>query len=33
MKRAIYAVTALGLAAILISMAPDIKRYWRIRTM
>jgi hypothetical protein len=33
MKRAILAVTALGMAAILIAMAPDIRRYWRISSM
>jgi hypothetical protein len=33
MKRAILAVTALGMAAFLIAMAPDIKRYWKITSM
>jgi len=33
MRRAIYAATAFGLAWFLMSMAPDIKRYWRMRMM
>ena len=33
MKRAIFAMTALGLAALLFSMAPDIRRYMRMRAM
>ena len=33
MKTALLAVAALGLAAILITIAPDIRRYVRIRNM
>jgi hypothetical protein len=33
MKQAIYAVTAFGLVWLLVSMAPDIRRYMRMRAM
>jgi len=33
MKRAIIALASLGIAALLFSMAPDIKRYIRISSM
>jgi len=33
MKQAIWAVTAIGMAWLLASMAPDIRRYFRISTM
>lgn len=33
MKQAIYAVAAFGLAWLLVSMAPDIRRYMRMRAM
>jgi hypothetical protein len=33
MKRAFLAVASLGMVALLFSMAPDIKRYLRIRAM
>jgi hypothetical protein len=33
MKKAILAAAAIGLAALLISVAPDIRRYMRMRAM
>jgi len=33
MKRAIWTAASLGLVTLLISMAPDIRRYLRIRMM
>ncbi len=33
MKRTIWAVTAIGVAWVLVSMAPDIRRYLRMVTM
>jgi hypothetical protein len=33
MKRTIYAVTAVSLAWLLLRMAPDIRRYMRMRAM
>ncbi len=33
MKRALVAVATVGVVALLFSMAPDIKRYLRIRSM
>jgi hypothetical protein len=33
MKRVLYAATAFGLAWLLVSMAPDIRRYMKMRAM
>jgi hypothetical protein len=33
MKQTFFAVTAIGMAWLLISMAPDIRRYMRMRAM
>lgn len=33
MKRTILAITAIGMTWFLVSMAPDIRRYIRMRTM
>jgi hypothetical protein len=33
MKQTFFAVTAIGMAWLLISMAPDIRRYLRMRAM
>jgi hypothetical protein len=33
MKRAFLTLASLGLVALLVSMAPDLKRYLRIRSM
>jgi hypothetical protein len=33
MRRAIWTVASLGLLTLLVTMAPDIRRYLRMRTM